>query len=239
MPMKPSLILVHRPGREALTAEAAARRKGSTITESPIGTDIQEIEATESRGALLDKLVFAGGALAAGGVLAGGLAGAGAAASPALDRRILRYLLRLEELQESFYREARARAKLTGELAEFARVAGTDERAHVALLRKALGRRAGERAQYNFGRATSNARAFQRSALRLEELVTSAYIGQGANLSPRVVRTAARIASVEARHAAWLSAIAGKHPAPRAADHAVSTGRVQKTLRELGFVRKR
>jgi rubrerythrin len=223
-----------------LTTGAAVRRKGSTITESPIGTDIQKIEAAESRGALLGRLAFAGGALAAGGVLAGGLAGGGvAASSPALDRRVLRYLLRLEELQESFYREAAARVKLTGELAEFARVAGSDERAHVALLRKTLGRRAGERAQYSFGRATSNARAFQASALRLEELVTSAYIGQGANLSARVVRTAARIASVEARHAAWLSDIAGKHPAPRAADHAVSTSRVQKTLRELGFVRKR
>jgi hypothetical protein len=233
------LILVRRTGRETLAAGAAARRKGSTIIESPIGGDSQDVEAAASRGALLSKLVFAGGALAAGGVLAGGLPGAGSAASPALDRRVLRYLLRLEELQESFYREARAQAKLTGELAEFARVAGADERAHVALLRRTLGRRAGARAEYNFGRATSNARAFQASALRLEEVVTSAYIGQGANLSPRVVRTAARIASVEARHAAWLSDIAGKHPAPRAADHAVSTDRVGKTLRELGFVRKR
>jgi hypothetical protein len=46
---------------------------------------------------------------------------------------------------------------------------------------------------------------------------------------------AARIVAVEARHAAWLRDIGGKHPAPRAADHGVSPGRVEKALKELGF----
>jgi rubrerythrin len=160
------------------------------------------------------------------------------APSPALDRRILTFLLRLEYLQEAFYAEAAERGRLRGELRQFAEVAGADERAHMALLRRALGRRAPAKPRFEFGRATTDARTFRSKALTLEELVTSAYIGQGANLSTRLVTRAGRIASVEARHAAWLSDIAGKHPAPRAADHGVSERRVRTTLRRLGFVER-
>jgi hypothetical protein len=181
----------------------------------------------------------AGGVLVAGGALAAGLPRLGASAtSPALDRRILTFLLRLEYVQEALYAEARDEGKLRGELRQFADVASADERAHVALLRKALRGRAPARPNFDFGRATTDARTFRSKALALEELVTAAYIGQGANLSTKLVTRAARIASVEARHAAWLSDIAGKHPAPRAADHAVSERRVRKTLRELGFVER-
>jgi hypothetical protein len=106
------------------------------------------------------------------------------------------------------------------------------------VLRKALGRRAPARPTYDFGRATTDARTFRSKAVTLEELVTSAYIGQGPNLSRRLVTRAGRIASVEARHAAWISDIAGRHPAPRAADHGVSEQRVRRTLRQLGFVER-
>jgi hypothetical protein len=146
--------------------------------------------------------------------------------------------LQLEYLQEAFYAEARDEGQLRGELRQFADVASGDERAHVALLRKALRRRAPEKPRFDFGRSTTDARAFRSKALALEELVTAAYIGQGANLSTKFVTRVARIASVDARHAAWLSDIAGKHPAPRAADHAVSERLVRKRLRELGFVER-
>jgi hypothetical protein len=191
---------------------------------------------TEPRRAFLERAVVGGGVVVAGGVLATGLPRHGATAtSPALDRRVLRYLLRLEQLQEALYREARAEGKLRGELREFVEVASRDERAHVALLRRSLPRGGVRSRKFDFGNATTNARTFGAKALQLEELVTSAYIGQAANLSPRTVAKAARIASVEARHAAWLSDIAGKHPAPRAADHGVSPRRVAKVLNELGF----
>jgi ferritin-like protein len=186
---------------------------------------------------MLRRAAAAGGVLVAGGGLAAGLPELGSAAtSPALDRRILSFLLDLEYLQEAFYREARAEGKLTGELRQFAEVAGKDERAHVALLRKALGNRARASPKFDFGRATTDPRTFRTRAAELEELVTAAYIGQGANLSTKHVTKATRIASVDARHAAWIRDIVGKHPAPRAADHAVSAARVQKSLRKLGFV---
>ena len=193
------------------------------------------MSGSEPRRVFLERALVGGGVVVAGGVLATGLAGHGATAtSPALDRRVLRFLLRLEQLQEAFYRETRAAGKLRGELREFVEVASADERAHVALLRRTLRGRGGNRT-FDFGNATTNPRTFGAKALALEELVTAAYIGQAANLSSGTVATAARIASVEARHAAWLSDIAGKHPAPRAADHGVSQRRVDKALRELGF----
>jgi Ferritin-like domain len=188
---------------------------------------------------MLRRVAAAGGVLAVGGALAAGLPRLGSSAtSPALDRRILGFLLELEYLQDAFYREARAQGKLTGELREFTEIAGRDERAHVAILRKALGGRARPSPKFDFGRATTDPRSFRTKAAELEELVAAAYIGQGANLSTKHVTKAARIASVDARHAAWIRDIVGKHPAPRAADHAVSATRVRKTLRKLGFVER-
>jgi hypothetical protein len=175
----------------------------------------------------------------AGGVLAAGLPRSGVSAtSPALDRRILGYLLGLELLQEAFYEAARTNARLKGELLEFAEVAGKDERAHVALLRKALKGRAGSEPRFDVARATANATIFRKTAVRLEELVVAAYVDQGGNLSPKVVTKAARIASVDARHAAWIRDIAGVHPAPRAADPGQSAAKIGRELRKLGFVRK-
>jgi hypothetical protein len=188
---------------------------------------------------LLGKVAFAGGALVAGGVLAAGLPRSGVSAtSPALDRRILSFLLELELIQEAFYEGARANAKLKGELLEFAEVAGKDERAHVALLRKALKGRAGQAPRFDVAKATANATIFRKTAVALEELVVAAYVDQGGNLSPKVVTKAARIASVDARHAAWVRDLAGVHPAPRAADPGQSPAKIGRELKELGLVRK-
>ncbi len=89
---------------------------------------------------LLQRAVVGGGAVAAGGVLLGGLPEvAPGARSKAQDVRILNLVLLLEELEAAFYAEAEAGGALRGELAEFARIVGEHERAHVAFLRKALG----------------------------------------------------------------------------------------------------
>ena len=203
-------------------------------SDDPLAAAVQA--AGESRGTLSRTALLAGGAVAAGGALAGALGEQSAAApSPALDRRVLSYFLELEYVQEAFYREAEERGRLKGELREYARVAGRDERAHVALLKRMLGGRAERRPRFEFGRLTTNARAFRTAAVKLEELVTRAYIGQGANLTRRHISNAARIASVDARHAAWIHDIAGQHPAPRAADPGEKPERVRRALRQAGF----
>jgi hypothetical protein len=50
---------------------------------------------------------------------------------------------------------------------------------------------------------------------------------------PRV----AGIVAVEARHAAWIRALAGRNPAPRAADPSTTARQVTRTLERNGFVK--
>lgn len=47
---------------------------------------------------------------------------------------------------------------------------------------------------------------------------------------------AARIVSVEARHAAWVRDIAGVLPAPEATEPVVTPAQVQQRIKQLGFI---
>jgi hypothetical protein len=137
--------------------------------------------------------------------------------SPEMDKVILNFALLLEYLEDALYREALDGGALSGELLRFADEVGRHEAAHVRLLRAALGADARFRPTFAFGDATSDPEKFSSAALLLEETGTAAYIGQGANLSSGMAVTAGRIASVEARHTAWIRDIAGRPPAPHAA----------------------
>ena len=110
------------------------------------------------------------------------------------------------------------------------------ERAHVAYLRKALGGRARARPAFSFGDATRSERRFLETAVLLENLGVAAYNGQAANLTTKALAAAAKIVSVEGRHAAWVSDLAGKEPAPRAADPGASAAAVVGSIRRTGFV---
>ncbi len=186
---------------------------------------------------LLRRALLASGAVAVGIGLTDGIPTAAAAPpSHAQDVRILNFLLLLEYLQEGFYAAAGSSASLTGEVKTFARVAGDQERAHVELLERALGKAARPRPKLRFGDATRSNRAFVARAIELEETATAALIGEAANLTRRRIPTAARIVSVDARHAAWLRAIAGKLPAPKAADPAKSAAAAMASVKRTGFV---
>ena len=182
------------------------------------------------------RAAIVGGALAVGGTLAAG-ASRGSAASPATDVRILNFALRLEELEAGFYSTALDRGALRGELKEFAEVVVIHEREHVALLRGALGAKAAAKPRMRFGTAVTNQKRFVTAAIALEDAVVAAYNGQAANLSTGVLGAAARIVSVEARHAAWIRAIAGKPPAVDATDPILTAGQVQAAIDKLGFLR--
>jgi rubrerythrin len=190
-----------------------------------------------SREAFVRRAVVAGGAFIAGGFVVAGLPRLAATApSPAQDVRILNFALSLEYLQAAFYTEAAEAGELEGELRQFAHVVGKHERAHVAFLRRALGRKAGAKPTFEFGEATTNPDKFLASAYLLEETGVAAYIGQAAHLTKRVMVPAATIVSVEARHAAWIRDILGRNPAPTAADAAKSADEVVAAIRETGFV---
>lgn len=186
------------------------------------------------------SLGFAGLAAGAGlGLLRQPAAAAAAAPSPAQDRAIFNFALLLEYLQSAFYTEAVKQGALTGDVRSFAEVVSKHEQAHVAYLRKALGSHARPRPQFEFGDATRSEPAFLKAAVLLENTGVLAYNGQAANLTKPALAAAAEIVSVEGRHAAWVSALAGDAPAPHAADVGEPSSEVVSALQSLGFLRTR
>jgi rubrerythrin len=193
---------------------------------------------TWTRGQMVGRGVIGGSALLAGGVLLAWLpATAGSAPSASLDRKIFRFALQLEYLQAAFYAAAVEAGGLRGEVLEFAQTVAGHEQEHVDYLRQALGSAAGAKPKFDFGRATVNQRAFLDAAVVLENTGVAAYNGQAANLTKKSLAAAAEIVSVEGRHAAWVSALAGQAPAPRAADPGATAAAVTAIVKKTGFLR--
>ncbi len=181
---------------------------------------------------------MAGGALTAGGLLVAGFPRlAVSAPSAAQDQRILNFALLFEYIEAGFYAEAFSKDKLSGELLEYVSVVRGHERAHVAFLKSALGAAARKEPKLDFGDTTSNPAKFTAAAIALEETVIAAYNGQAANLTKPILAEAAKIVSVEARHAGWIRAIAAKNPAPNATDHPKTAAQVQADINHTGFLR--
>jgi hypothetical protein len=183
---------------------------------------------------------------AAGGLVIGGAAllasrpdDALPAPSKALDERIFNFALLLEYLQAGFYAEAVKHGALRAPLDEFAEIVAAHERDHVRFLRKGLGRKARERPTFRFGDATRKQREFVRAAVLLENIGVAAYNGQAAKLTKPSLSAAAEIVSVEGRHAAWISVLADRDPAPRAADPGMTAAEVTAALRRTGFIKTR
>jgi hypothetical protein len=185
-------------------------------------------------GALRTAAVAAGGALAA--VTAVGVADRLAAApSPEQDVRVLNLLLLVEYVEVAFYEAALERAGLSGELEEYARAVVAHEREHLAYLENALGDKADPEPDYDLGAVTADADAFAKAAAKLEDIAVGAYNGQAANVTPGAFLAAARIVSVEARHAAWIRSIRNGDPAPDAVDVPYDEAKVRRDLLTVGL----
>jgi Ferritin-like domain len=187
------------------------------------------------------------GGLAAGGLLAGALptALAGAAGTPKGDVAILNYALTLEYLEAAFYRRAMDDGALRGEYRRFADVVGQHEAAHVQALKKALGRKAVKRPNFDFQGTTANQATFAKTAITLEDTGVEAYQGQAGNIkTPAILRAAISIHPVEARHAAWIRSIVGHGtgnpwPAPQAFNPAADMKTVLAAVKGTGFIAMR
>ena len=192
---------------------------------------------SETRRGLLQTGLVAGGAVVAAGVTIGGLPKlAFGAVGPAQDAKILNFALTLEYLEAEFYTQASSGNTLQGELAEFSRIVGAHERAHVAFLKSALGAKAVAKPTFDFKGTTENQAQFQATAIVLEDTGVAAYNGQGANVTKKVLAAAASIVSVEARHAAWIRDIARKNPAPAAFDAAKTDAQILAAVTATGFI---
>jgi Ferritin-like domain len=195
-----------------------------------------ELPLTRAR--LLEAAVVGGGAVVAGGVLIGGLPSIAATApSASQDVQILNFALLIEYLQASFYAEALAKGALRGERRQFARIVGGHEQAHAALIKRTLASKARQKPAFDFSDTTSHQAKFDQAAIALEEIGLAAYNGQATNLTKAALAPAARIVSVEARHASWIRAIVGRIPAPHATDEGQSAAQVSAALKKTGFVR--
>ena len=195
-------------------------------------------DGSSTRRALFRRAA-AGGAVVAGVAVIGARSGDGASlAAPTADTdvKILNFFLLLEYVQEAFYREALRSTRPAGPLGEFARTVAAQESEHVAFLIDRLGTRARPRPRPDFGDALSTPERFRAAAIELEETTIGAYIGQGANLTRDAVGAVGTLLSVEARQAAWILDLAGKAPAPNAADPAQKPGDVLARLRRQGFI---
>jgi rubrerythrin len=190
-----------------------------------------------TRAAFLEGTLLAGGGVVVGGVLLGGLPDfANSKPSAKQDAEILNFALTMEYVQSGFYEEALKRGSLSGELREYARRVGGQEQEHLAFIKQALGKSAGKKPELDFGEDTSSAEAFTEAAFKLEDLGVAAYNAQAPNLTKETLAAAAKIVSVEARHAAWIRAIAGENPAPEAAEPTASAKRVVDTLSGSGYL---
>jgi rubrerythrin len=177
-------------------------------------------------------------ALCAGALAAGA---GGAVAVPVLveaqgadDRRVLELLLLMERTEAAFYSAALEAGILDGELRDFAEVVRGHEAEHLAVVEGALGPDLPAEPTFDFADSLADADAFARSAARLEDAAVGAYNGQAGNVSKKVFAVAARIVSVEARHAAWVRSIENRDPAPDATDKPMTEQQVRDSLRELG-----
>ena len=191
----------------------------------------------EGQRSRLALLVTGGVGLAAASPLLGRLLGMGAAdaASKSQDLRILQLVLQLEYTQVALYEQALKEASLNGELRDFARTALGHERQHLAAVKQALGSGAGPKPRFEFGSKTKSADAFRQTAIKLEDIAVAGYNGQAANLTKPTLAVAAEIVSVEARHAAWVRAIAGEVAAPDPVDEPMTASEVSAALNEIGL----
>jgi hypothetical protein len=133
-------------------------------------------------------------------------------------------------VQGGLYAEAVRRGALKGELQKYAEVVGGHERAHAALLRKALGGAARRAPKLDFGEDVTDAKRFMAAAVKLEDLGVAALNAQAPNLTDAALVQAARIVSVEARHASWIRAISGESPAPEATEPSTTAQTVTKAV---------
>jgi hypothetical protein len=169
----------------------------------------------DTRLSFLKKAGLAGGAVMGGGAVVSALAPSAFAASqkgrpPAKfgkgDIGILNYALTLEYLEAAFYNGATAaNLSLTPQVAAFLKTVTADENAHVAFLKKALGKKAVKEPKVDFAGANTSVDTFMKTAAVLENTGVHAYLGQVLNIkTPAYVAAAGSILTIEARHASVI-----------------------------------
>jgi rubrerythrin len=187
------------------------------------------------------KLIGAGVAGAAGlTLLTDGSAFAATSKSTKTDVMILQYALTLEYLGASFYESALQNAHLTGHAHEAAIAFRSQERQHVTFVRATLsklGAKPHHEQKFDFGSATRSQKAFLQTSEKIEMLCVETLNGAAPLVTKPVLKGAAELVSVEARHVSWVRGILEQNAAPNAMTPALTAAASQAALKKLGFVK--
>ena len=207
------------------------------------------LEQLDRDEALLESIAILQGETRAGFLRKAALGSAGmlaALAAPARaqesvsDVDILNFGLRFERLQATFYTQADELGtihKMPAAKQRWAEVLGAHERAHVRILKKILGDKAGKRPFFDFHGVTETDDRFTRTAVAMEDLTVALLAGVTPRLHDRRLTAALfGLLTTEARHAAWARNIVGTTPVGRSVDQARTLDSVRGTVTSTHFI---
>ena len=163
------------------------------------------------------------------------------------DVKIGNYALTLEYLEAAFYAAAAGKNYPDADIAAAAKTLAEHEAAHVAALKKVLGRAAVKAPTINgdtVGKLLADQVTFIKTAAAIEPVGTAAYAGAGPYINNLgIVKAALSIHSVEANHAAYTAAIVkfkgydtSSDPIPNAFNPAFSFNKTITTVTGLDLV---
>jgi Ferritin-like domain len=212
---------------------------------------LPSLEQLDANGALGESFEAIAGSTRRDFLWKGALGGAGilaALATPAwakttapskkTDVLILRFGLTFEHLQAQFYTEGLQIGGFTAETKRWARVIGAHERAHVQIIRHALGAKAIPSPFFNYHGVTEDELAFTKTAVAMEDLTTALLIGVMPILeSPALSSALFSLLTVEARHAAWVRHDRGLLPVASPFDEPKSISEVNRLVASTHFMR--
>jgi hypothetical protein len=198
--------------------------------------ELAGVEVIDDSGDLSRSDVILKGALAAGAVygtfMVGPFVRKAFAMSGGGDIDILNFALTLEYLESTFYKEAKTRAKASGELKSLINLLAEDEKQHVDALTatiKSLGGKPVAEPKFDF--PYNNTAGFLKLAQTFEDTGVSAYNGAGPAIkSKEVLAAAGSIVQIEARHAAAIRLQNKEEPAPDAFDPSLDEAQVLKAV---------
>lgn len=198
--------------------------------------ELAAVEMVDDSEDLSRSEVILKGALAAGAVYGTLMVGPYVRKALAMtgggDVDIVNFALTLEYLESAFYKEAKTRAKASGELKSLINLLADDEKQHVDALTatvKQLGGKPVAEPKFNF--AYNDTAGFLKLAQTFEDTGVSAYNGAAPMIkSKEVLGAAGSIVQVEARHAAAIRLQNGEEPAPDAFDPSLDEAQVLKAV---------
>ena len=183
---------------------------------------------------------FLRGAALGGAALLGALATPAPAAAELTDLQILRFGLRFEQLQATFYtqtEELGVIGKMRPDKQVWAKTLGAHERAHVKILKSVLGPKAEPAPAFDFGDANETDANFTKTAVAMEDLTVALLAGLTPVVHDRRLTAALfSLLTTEARHAAWARHIVRTTPAAKAFDKPRTLDDVRGTVRRTHFI---